>query len=283
MKLGLWCAGECIDLPYLQKSFDAVGFQWYKLDFMNCTNRQKLDALLAKVRAFALYADHKTRVNWDTTEVNPRLGYFLGREYGAIYYANRKPMCPPNVVYRPHMVLRDLWELATYLDLRQILGDVQDPRATDPVLSNASEHSAAYCTAITLMSLPTFFMETHTLDPADRKPVADLLKVYKKHRTDMLAGMVHPIGDCPDGSSFTGFQCHHASSQSGYLTLFRELDCPQAQGQWALVGLPNDAKLKLTDLLTGQSRDRALVDGQLTLSLETPADFRFMHYETSTD
>ncbi|MFG0247665.1 MAG: hypothetical protein ACF8OB_02170, partial [Phycisphaeraceae bacterium JB051] len=124
--LGLWCAGESIDLAYLQKSFDAVGFQWYKLDFMNCNNRQKLDALLAKVRAFELYANRKTRVNWDTTEVSPRLGYFLGREYGAIYYANRKPVFPANVVYRPHSVLRDLWELATYLDLRQILGDVQD-------------------------------------------------------------------------------------------------------------------------------------------------------------
>jgi hypothetical protein len=138
MKLGLWGAGETIDLPYLKKTFDAVGFQWYKLDFMNCTNRDKLDRLLEKVRAFELYAGRKTRVNWDTTEVNPRLGYFLGREYGAIYYANRKPMCPPNVVYRPHTVLRDLWELSTYLDLRQILGDVQDPRATDPVLSDVN-------------------------------------------------------------------------------------------------------------------------------------------------
>ncbi|MFG0250411.1 MAG: hypothetical protein ACF8OB_16115 [Phycisphaeraceae bacterium JB051] len=175
--------------------------------------------------------------------------------------------------------MRDLWELSIYLDLRQILGDVQDPRATDPVLSNACEHSAAYCTAITLMSLPTFFMETHTLDPADRKPVADLLNVYKQHRSAMLDGMVHPIGDRPDGSRFTGFQCHHASTQSGYLTLFRELDCPQSQGQWDLVGLPNHAKLKLTDLLTGQSSEAMLDDGQLTLSLESAADFRFIRYE----
>ena len=279
VKLGLWTAGEMIDLPYLQKSFDAVGFMWYKLDFMNCTNRKILDGLLAKVRAFELYSDHQTRVNWDTTEVNPRLGYFLGREYGAIYYANRKPMCPPNVVYRPHTVLRDLWEMATYMDIRQILGDVQDARKTNPAFSNANQYSAGYCTAITLMSLPTFFMETHTFDQACRDQIRPILKAYKQHRSDMLKGMVHPIGQTPDGSQMTGFQCHITHCNCGYLTLFRELDCQESEADFELVGLPADSNLKLTDLLTGQSHMTTLNNAKLHLHMDQPADFRFYSYE----
>lgn len=283
VKLGLWCAGEKIDLPYLQKSFDEVGFMWYKLDFMNCTNRTSLDRLIEKVRAFELYSDRNTRVNWDTTEVNPRLGYFLGREYGAIYYANRKPMSPPSVVYRPHTVLRDLWEMALYIDIRQILGDVQDPRKTNPAFSNANLHSSAYCTAITLMSLPTFFMETQLLEQACRDQIRPLLKVYKQHRADMLKGMVHPIGKRPDGSQFTGFQCHLADSQSGYLTLFRELDCSQEQGTFELVGLPGDAQLKLTNLLTGDTQTATLCDGNFTVQISQSADYRFCYYQLLTD
>lgn len=279
VKLGLWCAGEKIDLPYLKQTFDAVGFLWYKLDFMNCTNRKIMDGLLEKVRAFELYSKRQVRVNWDTTEVNPRLGYFLGREYGAIYYANRKPVCPPNVVYRPHTVLRDLWELATYMDLRQILGDVQDPQRTNPDFSNAHEHSAGYCTAITLMSLPTFFMETQLLSVEARDQIRPLLDVYKQHRSHMLKGMVHPIGTMPDGAQFTGFQCHIASDQAGYLTLFRELDCPEKQGVFELVGLPANATLTLTNLMSGDKQTATLNASSLTYDIDTAADYRFLRYE----
>jgi hypothetical protein len=283
VKLGLWCAGERIDLSYLQKTFDEVGFLWYKLDFMNCTTRKTLDELLAKVRAFELYSKRNTRVNWDTTEVCPRLGYFLGREYGAIYYANRKPVWPPNVVYRPHTVLRDLWELSTYLDLRQILGDVQNPRKTNPVLSNAQKYSATYCAAITLMSLPTFFMETRTLDQRDRQPIAQLLAVYKQHRDTMLQGMVHPIGSRPDGSCFTGFQCHNTSTKSGYLTLFRELDCSDMQGELHLVDLSDSVRLRLTNLLTNETIEQQVHNGQLNAVIQQAPDFRFYHYEQIVD
>jgi hypothetical protein len=237
-----------------------------------------MDALLEKVRAFELYSNRKARVNWDTTEVQPRLGYFLGREYGAIYYANRKPVSPTNVTYRPHTVLRDLWEMSHYLDLRQILGDVQDPDRTNPVFSNAHQHSADYCTAITLMSLPTFFMETQLLQEQARAQIRSLLAVYKQHRTAMLGGIVHPIGKRPDGGQFTGFQCHLAAEQTGYLTLFREIDCPDAMGYFDLAQLPSDATLQLTDLLTGDCSTVTLDAGHLPMVIDKAADFRFMRY-----
>lgn len=63
-----------IDLLCLKETFDQAGFLWYKLDFMNSKPRDRLDRLLAKVRAFELYSKRQARMNWDTTEVNPRRG-----------------------------------------------------------------------------------------------------------------------------------------------------------------------------------------------------------------
>ena len=278
-KIGLWCAGQPVGLEDLKETFDHAKFEWYKLDFMKLHSRRMIDELVGKVREFELYTNHQAMINWDTTEVDARLGYFYGREYGGIYFANRKPVIPYNVTYRPHTVLRDLWELSAYVEVRQFLGVIQDPEATNPRMSNANQYSMGYCAAIGLVSLPTFFMETHLLSEESRTQLRPLIKAFKEHRPAMHQGMMHPVGQKPDGMQMTGFQCHDEKNSSGYLMLFRELECESAQGQFDLVNLPANAKLKLTNLLTGEDQIAVLEKGQLTINIENAADYRFMRYE----
>lgn len=278
-KIGLWCAGQPVGLEDLKETFDHAGFEWYKLDFMQLRTRPMIDELIEKVRQFELYTNHQAMINWDTTEVDARLGYFYGREYGGIYFANRKPVLPYNATYRPHTVLRDLWDLSAYVEVRQFLGVIQDPQATNPKLSNAHEYSMGYCAAIGLVSLPTFFMETHLLSEDARTQLRPLIKAFKEHRPAMHQGMMHPIGPKPDGMQMTGFQCHDDQTNSGYLMLFRELECESAKGPFELVNLSDNAILKLTNLLTDQEQTVMLEDGQLTVDIENAADYRFMRYE----
>jgi hypothetical protein len=116
----LWAAAQQIPLEDLQRNFDTAGFRHYKLDFANLPDRDAIDALVDKVRAFVGYTGHTVRVNWDVTENPPWYGYFLAREYGLLYLENRKPVWPLSTVYRPHTVLRDTWQLARYIGLNQI-------------------------------------------------------------------------------------------------------------------------------------------------------------------
>ncbi len=65
VKLGLWGAAMPIQLEDLKRTYDEGGFVSYKLDFASLGNHKNLDELMAKIRSFIEYTDHKVRVTWD--------------------------------------------------------------------------------------------------------------------------------------------------------------------------------------------------------------------------
>lgn len=274
--LGLWLAAMPPTLEDLERNAREGGFVSYKLDFAHLNGRQKIDELMRKVRAFIKGQDHAVRVNWDLTEVEPRYGYFFGREYGAIYLENRKPVWPRTTTYRPATVLRDLWQIAHYCNLLKFQGSVQNIDMCDPLYTDAAAYSHAYCTAITLMSSPLFFCETHFYDDAARAQIRPLLAAYKKVREDLFRGLIHPLGEKPDGSRWTGFECALPEGDRGYLTVFREARNPASSHAFTLTHLAGQT-LELKDLLTGETYTRTVsADGHLILSMDAPASFRFL-------
>lgn len=277
--MGLWAAGQRIPLEDLKHNFDQGDFRYYKLDFVNLRNYQQIEEFFDKIRAFVLYTDHKVRINYDVTENPPRVGYFFAREYGNIYLENRKPVRPPHVVYQPCLVLRDAWQVAKYLNLNKFQVTVQNIDRVDRQASDAYLHNHPYCVAITLMGSPIFFQETHYYTDEARDQIRPLLALYKKHREEMYRNYVFPFGEKPDNGSWVGFQNYNPEDQSGYLTVFRELNAPESAKALALRFIAGE-KIRLIDLREETERivDVA-ADGRVTFNIDSAPDFRFYRYE----
>ncbi len=278
ISLGLWMAAIPPTLEDMERNIREGGFVSLKLDFAVLNTRQKIDELMDKVRTLVLGRRHQLRINWDLTEVDARYGYFFAREFGCIYLENRKPVIPVTVVYRPGTVLRDLWQISRYCNLLKFQGSVQNIDMVDKRFSDAGAYNHAYCTAIALMSTPLFFCETHLYSDQARDEIRPLLAAYKQVREDIYRGLVHPIGDKPDGASWTGFECELLGENRGFMTLFREPGNTQRNYSFRLPHLAGRA-LRLENLLNGE-RWNSTVDerGLAPFLVEEPGDFRFLAY-----
>lgn len=276
--LGLWMAAMPPSLEDMQRNVKDGDFVSLKLDFAVLRNRKQIAELMDKTRALVLSCDHKLRVNWDLTEACPRYGYFYAREFGCIYLENRKPVIPHGVTYRPGTVLRDLWDLSAYCNLLKFQGSVQNVDMVNPELSDVGAYSQAYCTAIPLMSSPLFFCETHFFEEPARTEIRTLLAAYKTVRDEIYQGTVYPIGQKPDGTNWTGFECQLTERTKGYLMVFREPWNTEETHSYSLPDLAGKT-LEITDLMRKTSWTTTVDEsGDLVLTIDDPGDFRFLSY-----
>ena len=279
--LGLWAAWSA-PTHALKTNYDNGNFKYYKLDFAHLSTKDKYENLTAKARDLIKHSNHTARVNWDVTEIAPRMGYFSGREYGNIYLANRKMRTVrAPVLYIPHKVLNDAWNLSKYVNLNQFQVTVQN---VDHVLegapTDAAEYTHDYAVGIALMSSPIFFQETRHYTPEARRRIRHILSAYKQHRPAMYNGYVFPIGSEPDNASWTGFQNHDPESGNGYLTIFRELNNTSPVGTFQLKGLDVD-QLTITNLLTGERSSLPVeANGNVRFTISKAPGFLFLRYET---
>ena len=277
VELGIWFAWNAPAKDIIW-NFDQGGFIGFKLDFSVLDTKAKLDTLMGKARALVLHSGHRASLNWDLTEVAPRVGIYYGREYGNVYLENRKPNLPERIVYVPYLVLRDAWHLSRYANLNQYQISIQHVASVSRKLSNAHLYSQGYATAIALMGSPLFFCETQYMNEQERKQVRSLVGVYKKEREKMARGYVSPIGDEPDDASWTGFRNHIEGTGEGYLMLFREAANKQREKRIELEGCA-DKTIRLTNLLTGETTEKtADGKGAITFCMDIPADYRFYTY-----
>jgi hypothetical protein len=277
VRLGLWVHGRVTydDLVWNYKNGD---FMAIKYDFFSMKTKTDAENHFKKVRDFIRFTDHQVRVNWDVTGPG-RVGYYFGRDLGVIYLANRKADWPAVTTYRPHLVLRDAWHLANYVNLNKFQITVTNIDLVNKHLSDASKYSHAYSFAISMMAVPVFFQETQLYSDKAREELRPLIAIYKKHRQNIFDSFIFPIGDQPDNASWSGFQAYNPTSEAGYLTVFRELNNPQKEFTFNLRFIKNQ-QIKLTNLLTEETNQLKVgKNGDITIHIENPADFRFLKYE----
>ena len=279
VKLGLWAAWT-IPSDKLKINYDAGEFRAFKLDFANLNTIEKRDELMGKARDLIKHSNYKTCVNWDVTETPPRAGYFYGREYGNVYLENRKvTTARPNVQYVPHKVLKDAWLLSKYVNLNKFQVTVQNIDMTkDTTKTDAKEYNHKYVVGISLMASPIFFQETHFYSAEAKAQIKPILSVYKKHREEMYAGYVFPIGDEPNNKSWTGFQNYNPETNTGYLTIFRELNNTEISKIISLMFI-KDKEIRLQNILTNKEEIIKLDGSKITFVINHPAGFQFFKYE----
>lgn len=275
--LGLWAPSTAISLAELEWNYDRGGFLDWKLDYARLANADLIDANIAKVREFLTYTRHRSQVIWDLTENAPRYGYFWAREYGGAWLANRKPAVPANAVYKPGVLLRDVWQLARYVNLNKVQIAVQNIDRVSPVLSDARRYHHPYCVAIGLAGIPMFFGTTRLYTPGERAEIKPLLAAWERHNRELFASVIFPIGDAPSGRTWTGFQFRHGAGD-GYLLIFREPDNPDAAHRLPLRWL-GSRHLTLEDLRTGRlTAVTADGGGEVGFRIPRAADFLFLRY-----
>lgn len=275
IRLGLWAA-SWIPEEDLVWNFENGDFRSFKLDFAKLNTYAKLHEFENRVRQLVLRSDHKVRVNWDVTENPPRIGYYFGREYGNIYLENRKPMMPVNVVYHPWLVLRDAWHVAKYTNLNKFQITYQNVDLVNREVSDAYKYNHGYALAITLMGSPIFFQEIHLLSEEAKATIKPLIDTYKSVRNQMYSGYVFAIGDEPTNASITGFQNYNPTTQSGYLTLFREINCEKEKFVFELNFLRGKT-VEFKNLMTNETWTMADFQN-LDMNFENAGDYKFIEY-----
>ena len=158
--------------------------------------------------------------NLDIT-AGKRGGYHSFTQYGNLFLENRYTDWAN---YYPYFTLRNIWQLSSYVPPQRFqleflnkwrniakypLGDSLSP----------ANYSFDYLFAIAIIAQPLAWFEISSL-PKEAFGLKDLIKEYKIHQVALHSGKIFPIGDEPDGYSWTGFQSNNKNE--GYFLVFRE-------------------------------------------------------------
>jgi hypothetical protein len=228
ISLGLWfhpSTGK--DYEYWQRDaeiiaglFEAYGIRYFKIDGVNIPTK-RADINFRKFLDHSMELCHDSLVfNLDVT-ADIRGGYHYFNEYGTIFLENRYTDWGN---YFPHWTLRNLWQLSAYVPPEKIQLEFLNIWRNRHVYVSDDPLAPAnipfdYVFATTMAAQPLAWFEASGL-PAAANTVIPLIARYKTIWSDFHQGVILPVGDEPDGTSWTGFQSIHADS--GYFLIFRE-------------------------------------------------------------
>jgi hypothetical protein len=279
LKLGLWGMAKAISLEEMKWNWDQIRMHQFKLDFANLGSYPELKGQMEKAREFIDYTGKQCLMSWDVTENKARYGYYWAREYGNVHFMNRKPNVPKNAVYIPWLALRDFWLLSKYNNLNKWQLTIHNPEVINRELSDAHRYSAAYCAATALMGIPHFMALPRFYSDRGSAEIQEMMALYKQHQLQIFRSFVFPIGEEPSNASWSGFQAYDPETQSGYATIFREIDNPVEEKSVALRFVAPGTTLKITDLRTGAERTEKVMEGnQVSFRIEQPGEFLFVRY-----
>lgn len=174
-----------------------------------------------------------------TAEIRP--GYFGAMGVGPLFVENRYSDWHR---WWPHATLRNLWQLAHWVDpVRLRMEFLNTARHTaqylgDPLAPN--QYRADWLFASVMIGCPLGWFELSSLPAEYRAQLAPLVAVWKQQRAALHQGTIIPVGDCPDGATWSGFLSLAADGSSAQLIAFRgltgedrtHLRLPLPAGKW---------------------------------------------------
>jgi alpha-galactosidase len=252
------------------------GIRFFKIDGIEIPTKQAELNLRKFYRNVQEASDHQIVFNIDAT-AGRRGGYFYLQEHGNIFLQNRYTDWGN---YYPYQTLRNLWMLASYVPPEKLQIEFlnkwrnEDKYEPDDPFKPASI-PFDYLFAITMMAQPLAWFEGSSLPP-EAFEISSLIKQYTHIQKDIHSGIILPIGQEPDGRSWTGFQS--IKDEEGYLLIFRENNRVESE----LIkthGLENE-HVHL-DLLAGQGKSfsaTADASGGIIFSLSQAHSFALYKY-----
>jgi alpha-galactosidase len=232
MQFGLWFAADSYDnfanwhkdAEQLLKWNRDEGVDAFKLDSVKLRSKEGERNYTALLNTVLAESKGKILLDLDVTD-ETRQGYFGDIAAGPLVVENRYSDMRR---YWPHQTLRNFWKLAQYVDplrLRMEFLNSERNAALYPDDPLAPAHYQPSCVFATVMfGSPMAWLENSGLSQSYMADAAPLIAQWKKERDAIYRGTILPIGEAPDGISWTGFASVAENGRGGYLLLFRELD-----------------------------------------------------------
>ncbi len=293
VRLGLWYAPDSTnDLANWERDAEQILRLWrehriayFKLDAL------KLHSRLAETRFHALcdrVLDESAGAiffDFDATAEN-RPTYWGRPGGGALFLENR---FTEETGYHPHQTLRSVWTLAHYVRPERIRAQFLNPARNEANYTDdplrPSSYPPEYLFAVTLPTSPLAWFEVCRVPDAIVAKWQPLIALWKEHRRAFHVGDVLPVGDTPNGFSWTGFISRraHASGTDAaeslfYALIFRESTANATQR----IPLPPHVATTLVgagEPLAGEGRIRLTAEGSLDVHIPIPRNFLFASWK----
>lgn len=315
VELALWFAPDFNHLfrnyreqaELLYHMYKNYGIRRFKIDAVKLRSKEAENNLEKMLKELRDRTEGDISFNLDTT-ADPRSGYFMFQEYGNIFLENRYTDWGN---YYPWLTLKNFWDLCRFVPPQRLqleflnINRCQDKYDSSDVLAPAN-YSPEYVFAITMFASPLCWFESSALDKDLAQAYSGIISLYKKYQKDIYKGCILPIGDRPDGYSWTGFISHRQENMSGYLIIFKELndtaeyyfDIPFFKSKTVKLecimngcgtidtSTCNTANIGTCGLTNSNIVNNATVilqnsDGRFKAALENKNDFRLYKYELS--
>lgn len=233
MAFGLWFAPDCADeSAHWRRDADILlslwrneGVRFFKTDFMSTRTQLARQNQLAFFAAVLDGSRGEVSIDLDVTGRVPRLGYF-GALRCSVFVENRYQRKGDGRLWWPHRTLRNLWTLSEAIDpirLRmEFMNPVRHPELYGDSPLSPQNWPADAVFATVMAASPLAWMDCVDV-PADiLAKWRPLIDTWKRERRNWHGGTIIPVGNRPDGVSWTGFVSVSEPGEVGYALLFRE-------------------------------------------------------------
>ncbi len=223
--IGLWFAPDFHghfrllerDLRVLTEAAN-LGCSFFKLDMLfvlDTEDKSRMLKMLDRIKPVG-------EVQLDVTN-GVRLGFLCGAEHGTVFVENRYTK---TANYYPYRTLRNLWMLSHFVPAQRLQMELVNPdlyvESYGDDVFQPQRYTMDYLFAICAAANPLFWFELQFLSDKRAQELARALPIWKSIREHLANADTVPVGETPNGTSFTGFAC--MGEEANYLILFRELN-----------------------------------------------------------
>ena len=260
------------------KLYKEYGIKVFKIDGVSIPTK-KAEANLRRFFSRVLEeTGDDVLFNLDVTS-GIRGGYHMFCSLGNVFLENRYTDWGN---YYPWQTLRNLWMLSRYVPAERLQIEFLNNWRNhdkyiegDPLAPGAYDFRTLF--ALTMAGQPLAWMEASNL-PEEAYALRPLIDDYRAFAADFHSGCILPVGEEPDGHSWTGFQSL-TSSDEGYMIIYRGLS-DEAEA-YVSTWLPEGSKVRFTPL-AGEARAFGATvgaSGSVCFSLPSPNTFAAYSYK----
>lgn len=253
----------------------------FKIDAMFAGSREAEENLRRLFSTLRERSKGEIYFNLDTTN-GMRPGYFMFHEYGNIFLENRGQARKGPTQYFPWRTLGNLWSLSRYIPAQRLQIEFPDAQKAVKKIYEGEIYPASfsqeYITSISLFANPLFWGNPSECSAKAKAAIKKILALHKKHREEIFAGIIFPIGQKPTGYSWSGLQSHNTAKGAGFIAAYREFN-KKDRYRFGLKFL-NKCKIHL-QCLSHDEEERTVPignNGALTLRLPEKNSFRLYRY-----
>ena len=276
IEIGLWFSPDSSndfsnvekDVSTLLALYKRYGIRYFKLDGVKIRNKLCEVRFIYLLEELSRLSEGEIRFNLDVT-AEDRFGYLYQTNYGTLFVENRYT---DFVNYFPHNTFKNLWNLASVIPARRLQMELLNIRRNSDKYADfpfaPSEYKMDYVFATVMPSNPLVWMEMTGLSEDDAVLLSKIVTIYKDYADEFFDARVIPIGDAPNGMSFSGYLCR--GDDSDHLLIFRE----STKSESYTFRLPvkyEEAKIKT--LYSSAPSEFSVKEKEITVNLSEPKSF----------